>query len=166
MANPSITDPSITDPSIADSSPQGPSVSVEGKVLGRRRPLFTDWAVPLPPTDGEAGKPLTLRDLIIAVVRAEVSAFQLRQSDARLQKILSPADIVQGLAQGKVRMGDRDLTQFVDVDAAIDVAILGFIDGLYYVFLDEVQQENLDAPVYLQPDSRLMFLRLVALVGG
>ena len=46
------------------------------------------------------------------------------------------------------------------------MAILGFIDGLYYVFLDEVQQENLDAPVYLKPDSKLMFLRLVALVGG
>ncbi|MGD1867836.1 MAG: hypothetical protein ACFB0D_25065 [Phormidesmis sp.] len=140
--------------------------TVEGKVIGRRRPLFTDWAVPLPPVEASGSSSLTLRDLIIAVVRAEVSDFQTRQVEARLQKILSAADIAQGLTQGKVTMGDQDLAQFVDVDAAIDVAILGFIDGLYYVFLDEVQQENLDAPVYLKPDSKLMFLRLVALVGG
>ncbi|MEL7225709.1 MAG: hypothetical protein AAF810_00170 [Cyanobacteria bacterium P01_D01_bin.36] len=141
-------------------------ILVDGKVLGRRRPLFTDWAVPLPPVEGSGNSPLTLRDLIICVVKAEVSSFQSRQADARLQKILSRDDIAQGLVKGKVTMGDRDLSQFVDVDSAIDVAILGFIDGLYYVFIDEVQQENLDAPVYLQPDSRLMFLRLVALVGG
>ena len=140
--------------------------TVEGKVIGRRRPLFTDWSVPLPPVEASGSSSLTLRDLIIAVVRAEVSDFQTRQVEARLQKILSAADIAQGLTQGKVTMGDQDLAQFVDVDAAIDVAILGFIDGLYYVFLDEVQQENLDAPVYLKPDSKLMFLRLVALVGG
>jgi len=139
---------------------------VEGRVIGRRRPLFTDWAVPLPPGENGGDGSVTLRDLIIAVVRAEVSDFRTRQAEARLQKILSSAEIKQGLAQGKVTMGDQDLAQFVDVDSAIDVAILGFIDGLYYVFLDEIQQENLDAPVYLKPDSRLMFLRLVALVGG
>ena len=43
---------------------------------------------------------------------------------------------------------------------------MGFIDGLYYVFLDDVQQENLDERVYLKPNSRLTFLRLVALAGG
>lgn len=149
-----------------DACPGQAVIRVDGKVVGRRRPLFTDWAVPLPPINSRQGRPLTLRDLIIAVVRAEVNAFRLRQSETRWQKILSPADIAEGLAKGKVTMGDQDLAQFVDVDAAIDVAILGFIDGLYYVFLDEVQQENLDAPVYLKSDSRLLFLRLVALVGG
>lgn len=142
------------------------AITVEGKVLGRRRPVFTDWSVPLPPGSVSGGGSLTLRDLIICVVRAEVSAFRARQSEQRLQKILSSAEIEQGLNRGKVTLGDRDFDQVVDTDAAIDVAILGFIDGLYYVFLDDVQQENLDAEVYLQPESRLTFLRLVALVGG
>ncbi|MEL7352620.1 MAG: hypothetical protein AAFN38_14435 [Cyanobacteria bacterium J06560_5] len=63
-------------------------------------------------------------------------------------------------------LGDRDFDQSVNPEAAIDVAIMGFIDGLYYVFLDDVQQEDLDATVTLKKESRLTFLRLVALVGG
>lgn len=141
-------------------------VAVEGKVLGRRRPLFTDWSVPLPPESSGGDWPFTLRDLIMCVVRCEVEAFDLRQSEQRLQKVLGRAEIESGLAAGKVTMGDRDFNQPVDLHTAIDTAIMGFIDGLYYVFLDDIQQENLEAEVYLQPDSRLTFLRLVALVGG
>ncbi len=146
-------------------------ITVEGKVLGRRRPLFPDWSVPLPPSVGEGGKPFTLRDLIVCVVHSEVAAFEERQIERRLQKILSRDDIDRGLAQGKVSLGQQnfepsDSVQPVDVKAAVDVAILGFIDGLYYVFLDDVQQEDLDATVPLQAESRLTFLRLVALVGG
>lgn len=141
------------------------AIAVEGKVLGRRRPLFTDWSVPLPPATNGGGS-FTLRDLIMCVVRCEVGAFHTRQAEQRLLRILSKAEIESGLAQGKVTMGDRDFTQSVDVNAAIDTAIMGFIDGLYYVFLDDVQQEDLDATVRLKTDSRLTFLRLVALVGG
>ncbi|NEQ97802.1 MAG: hypothetical protein F6K30_13965 [Cyanothece sp. SIO2G6] len=147
------------------------TITVEGKVFGRRRPVFTDWSVPLPPDTTEGSQPLTLRDLITCVVKAEVEAFRTRQAEQRLQRILSKADIEQGLAVGKVTMGDtlasqHNSGQMVDLEAAIDNALVGFIDGLYYVFLDEVQQDDLDATVHLQPDSWLTFLRLVALVGG
>lgn len=147
------------------------TITVEGKVFGRRRPVFTDWSVPLPPDSAEADPPLTLRDLIACVVKAEVAAFHTRQGEQRLQRILSKAEINQGLAVGKVTMGDTLASQhyseqMVDLEATIDTALVGFIDGLYYVFLDEVQQEDLDATVHLRSDSRLTFLRLVALVGG
>lgn len=140
------------------------SVTVEAKVVGRRRPVITDWSVPLPP--GTNGTPFTLRDLITLVVRAEVKAFQIRQTQQRLQRVLSKAEIAAGLAQGKVTPGDRDFEQTVNPEAAVDNAIMGFIDGLYYVFLDDIQQEDLDATVHLAADSRLTFVRLVALVGG
>lgn len=147
------------------------TITVEGKVLGRRRPLFTDWSVPLPPGVSDGGKPFTLRDLIVCVVHSEIAAFEGRQAERRLQKILSSDEIEQGLAKGKVSLDQQnfeqaDLDQAVNAKAAVDVAILGFIDGLYYVFLDDVQQEDLDATVSLQAESRLTFLRLVALVGG
>jgi hypothetical protein len=111
-------------------------------------------------------EPFTLRDLIICVVKAEVQAFQGRQAEQRLQKILTKPEIEVGLMQGKVTLGDRNLDQTVNLEAAIDTAMMGFIDGLYYVFLDDVQQEDLDQTVHLQSESRLTFLRLVALVGG
>jgi hypothetical protein len=41
-----------------------------------------------------------------------------------------------------------------------------FEDGLYFVFIDEVQQTNLDSEVFLKANSKVIFLRLTALVGG
>ena len=140
------------------------SVTVEARVVGRRRPVVTGWSVPLPPD--VSGASFTLRDLITCVVRAEIKAFQSRQAEQRLQQVLSKAAIATGLAQGKVTLGDRDFEQTVNSEAAVDNAIMGFIDGLYYVFLDDIQQEDLDATVYLTAESRLTFVRLVGLVGG
>lgn len=142
------------------------SIRVEAKVVGRRRPLLTDWAVPLPPEIDAASAPFTLRDLITCVVHAEVEAFHTRQAEQTLRRVLTKDAIAAGLAQGKVTAGERDFEQSVDVNIAVDTAILGFIDGLYYVFLDDIQQEDLDATVHLNSDSCLTFIRLVALVGG
>lgn len=142
------------------------SIRVEAKVVGRRRPLLTNWSVPLPPGMGTDSLPFTLRDLITCIVHAEVGAFHTRQTEQKLRRVLTKEAITEGLTQGKVTAGEREFEQTVDANAAVDTAILGFIDGLYYVFLDEVQQEDLDATVHLTPDSCVTFIRLVALVGG
>ncbi|MEM9803881.1 MAG: hypothetical protein AAF959_01265 [Cyanobacteria bacterium P01_D01_bin.56] len=142
------------------------SIQVEANVVGRRRPLLTDWAVPLPPEIETGGNPFTLRDLITCVVHAEVDAFHTRQAEQTLQRVLTKDAIAEGLTQGKVIAGEREFEHPVDANFALDTAILGFIDGLYYVFLDDVQQEDLDATVHLTPNSCLTFIRLVALVGG
>ncbi len=38
--------------------------------------------------------------------------------------------------------------------------------GLYYIFIDDEQQIELNQPVMLKAKSQLMFLRLTPLVGG
>jgi hypothetical protein len=139
-----------------------PTLTLSGKMLGKTQPLFTDWHLPLP----ALATALTLRDLLTQIVRAEVDGFETRQRQRRLLQILSPAQISAGVEQGKVDLGGSDLAQEVDVEQAIATALQAFEDGLYFVFLDEQQQENLDDAVALQPDSQLLFLRLVALVGG
>ena len=63
-------------------------------------------------------------------------------------------------------MGGREEEPDVDPEQAVETALLAFQDGLYYVFVDEQQVTELDAPVPLRAASRLMFLRLVALAGG
>ncbi|HZT42854.1 MAG TPA: hypothetical protein VFA07_11870 [Chthonomonadaceae bacterium] len=142
------------------------TITIEGKVFGQKRPLFTDWAIPLQPEESTGGERLTLRAFIARVVREEVKAFQERQEQRRLVQALTQADITRGLMKGKIDMGGRDLQQEVDPQAAVDAALLAFEDGIYYVFVDEEQQTDLDREIYLQPDSKVTFLRLVALVGG
>jgi hypothetical protein len=142
------------------------TLTISGKVMGKTRPIFTDWELVLPSESMTDKDLLTLADLLSAVVTAEVEAFRSRQTEGRLNQILTPDRITQGLDRGKITSGGSELDQAVDLRAAIDNAIQSFADGFYYVFIDEEQQTELDRPVKLQPRSQLMFLRLTPLVGG
>src|SRR5258706_4919764 len=139
-------------------------LTVEAKVVGQKRPLFTDWRVELPPFDENQGNHLKLRDLIASIVIKEVEAFRLRQEERKLARVMSSQQIQQSIPTGKVDPGERDLQQPVNTDEATSVALQAFEDGLYFVFIDEVQQTNLDSEVFLKANSKLVFLRLTALV--
>ena len=141
-------------------------LTVEAKVVGQKRPLFTDWRVELPPLDENRSDRLRLRDLITSIVIKEVEALRLRQEERKLARVMSWQQIQQGVIGGKVDPGERDLQQEVDVDAAVAVALQAFEDGLYFVFIDDVQQTHLDREVFLKTNSKVIFLRLTALVGG
>jgi hypothetical protein len=147
------------------------TITVDAKVLGQRKPLVTDRRVPLSlePAAGTDGHGvLRLHDLLAQIVRQEVHAFTQRQEEQRLVRVLSPQAITHAAARGKIAMGGLDdrAPAEVNEDAAVAVALQAFTDGLYFVFLDEVQQQDLDAEVLVRPDSRLTFIRLVALAGG
>ena len=141
-------------------------ISLEGKVLGQKKPIFSNWTMELPPSPAGGGDRLRLRDLITSTVTREVQAFRERQEKRKLALIMTPAEIEQGLAKGKVGPYERDFQQQVDTDQAIAAALQAFEDGIYYVFVDKVQYMNLDDEVILKPGSNVVFLRLVALAGG
>ncbi len=144
-------------------------LTVSGKGLGRRRPLFEDFSIPPPVEQTGDGGPLTLRDLITHVVCQEVVAFEQRQQARRLDRVLSPREIGEGVARGKVSPEGRDPKHAppakVDMEGAVATAIEAFIDGLYLVIIDELEYRELDAIVRLGPDSRITFLRLTFLAG-
>jgi hypothetical protein len=147
----------------------GSLITVEARVVGRRKPLIAGRQVSLvlPPGDAGAGAELRLRDLLTLVVRQEVQAFAQRSEEQRLIRVLSPDQISEGVAKGKVSMGGVESADPpISEETSVTVALQGFIDGLYFVFLDDRQQEDLDAVVSLQPESTLTFIRLVALAGG
>ncbi len=131
--------------------------------MGKTRPTFTDWELSLPK---ELEATITLRSLLTHIVEAEVEAFRSRQTQRRLLNILSPEQIQIGLEQGKIDSGGSELDQAVEMETAIGTALQAFIDGFYFVFLDDEQIEDLEARVALTAQSQLLFLRLVPLVGG
>ena len=140
-------------------------LTISGKALGKKKPLFADFSIPFPPDIGDGGA-VTLRDLIIRVVHAEVDAFTQRQEERKLVRALAGSDIEKGAVRGKIDMGCRNLKQDVDVEQAVGVALEAFSDGLYLVVVDGKEQRSLDSQVFLQPDSRVAFVRLVMLAGG
>jgi hypothetical protein len=66
------------------------TITISGQLLGRTKPLFTDWRVPLPPDIFDNGKRLTLRDLLTRIVLEEVEAFRTRQEQRQKKNILPP----------------------------------------------------------------------------
>jgi hypothetical protein len=141
-------------------------ITINGKTIGQRKPLFADWSIPFPPDLREGGDRLTLRDLISRIVRAEVEAFRRRQHDRQFLRALTEKQIAEGADKGKVDMGGRKLQQAVDDEEAVATALQAFEDGLYLVVVDGEEQAELDREVHLRPDSRVTFVRLVMLAGG
>lgn len=141
-------------------------LTIQGKVLGRKRPLFSDWSFEPPLAwSGEGG--VTLRMLIEKIVRQQVAEFQSRQADAQVLRALTARQIENAAEQGKVTMGESDVgLQQIDVDDAIGNACQAFEDGIYLVVIDEQEQKDLEREIHLQPASRVTFLRLTLLAGG
>ena len=139
------------------------TVTVEGRVAGQRRPVVPAWELPL----SESAERLTLRALIERVVREEVAAFQERQEARRFIRALTASEIEQAAASGKVERGGREEQGGeADPEQAVATALQAFSDGLYYVFVDDEQQQDLNREITLKTGSRVLFLRLVALAGG
>ncbi len=148
-------------------TPPSGTLTVEGKRFGRgAKALFPNFQMPLP-SEWANGATITVRDLIETVVRSEVAAFQTRQEARAVLQTLSPAQIAEGVAKGKIDSGgDPDARQAVDADESVAVALQAFEDGLYYVLINDDQKANLGDTFPVTADTRVTFLRLVALAGG
>ncbi|MFT3686765.1 MAG: hypothetical protein QM783_17900 [Phycisphaerales bacterium] len=142
-------------------------LTIDARAIGTRKPLFEGWSVP-PPDSASGGDDFTLRHLIAHVVRQEVAAFRQRAEARRLDRLLSAAQISTQAAAGKVAPEGRKVGGNAEIteDAAIGAAIQAFEDGLYLVVIDGAEHRELDRAVYLQPDSRLTFVRLTLLAGA
>lgn len=135
--------------------------TLEARQIGRRAALVPSWALQIEYTDQ-----ITLRDLITRVVIEEVQAFLSRQRDARLVRVLTETQIKEGHEAGKIDPLGREHQHNVDPAEGVRTALLGFEDGLYYVFIGNEQITSLDQTIAFRPQLDVLFLRLVALAGG
>ena len=133
---------------------------VQTKVVGRRGTLAS-WEIQ-EPCDAAL-----LRHLIAALVEREVRAFRERQEERKLARVLTGEEILTAAESGRIHMGGDDLAQTVDTATAVEAALTAFRDGLYFVFIDDVQtREPGRSRALTNPGSQLLFLRLTPLVGG
>lgn len=142
-------------------------LTITGRALGRKQPLFADFSVPVSPEDFSAGESLTLRSLLMTIVREQVRAFEERQAQREFLRVLTQREIDTGAERGKIESGESAVgRQKVDPEQAIATALTAFEDGLFLVAIDGQEYRELDRQVFLQPDSRLTFIRLTLLAGG
>ncbi len=137
------------------------NLSLSVKQLGRKKALTTrNYNL------GNFSSQPTLQELIERIVTLEVNAFRERQADNQFLRVLTESQLLEASETGKISLGGQEFRQEVNVDDAIQTAIQAFQDGLYYVFSGETQIEYLTDVVNLELRQDIMFLRLVALVGG
>jgi hypothetical protein len=131
------------------------------KQLGRKKALTTrNYSL------GNFSSQPTLQELLTRIVTLEVNAFRERQADNQFLRVLTETQLLEAADTGKISLGGQGFTQEVNTNEAIQTAIQAFQDGLYYVFNGETQIEYLTDVVNLEFRQDIMFLRLVALVGG
>ena len=139
---------------------------ISTKILGKRKPPIDDWHY-LPPKEitdpGEGG--LTLRELLTHIVIDQVRLYNERQNNSLLTQVLSDQQIQAAAATGEVSMGGNEEIQLASEEMAIGTALQAFEDGLYLVFIDETEQSDLDAQVFVNKESKLTFIKLTFLAG-
>ena len=146
--------------------PNPVAVTVEGQQLGLKKPLIQPRKIELPETLTSQANVVTLRNLIHYLVQLEVDAFQDRQENRQLFRVLTAAQIEAGKNEGRIDPAEKNLWQVVNLEEAVRTAIQAFEDGLYFVFFNEQQLTSLDDAIQLTDESSLKFVRLVALAGG
>jgi hypothetical protein len=109
---------------------------------------------------------VTLRQLLEVLVSHELAAYERRRTSSRTLRVLTPSDLARGAETGRFGREARGVPAAPPLDEAVARAIEAFTDGLYFVFLDDVQLEDLDAFLGIESHSRLRLVRLVALAGG
>jgi hypothetical protein len=133
-------------------------VIVETKVVGTTGTESRHVAVP--------ADVASLRDLLSALVRHELACYEQRRTASKTLRVLTPADLARGVDTGAYGHEERAFAAARPVAQAIERAVEAFTDGLFLVFIDDVQVEELEAPVVVRPDSTLRLIRLLALAGG
>ena len=140
---------------------------VQGKALGSKRKLFTDFSVPTPPQWRDGPERPTLRALIGHLVRQEVENFNQRQEERRLTKVLTQKQIDEAASKGKVDAGgDETERAKADADVSVATACQAFEDGLFLAVIDGEEVKELDRELHLAEDSQVAFVRLTLLAGG
>lgn len=134
-------------------------LNVVVKRTGKRKELMTEqcWL-------SEA--PNTLREMITGIVHHSVNAFITKQAEQRLIPYLTEVDIGASASSGKVGFGTIHDERQPDEHQAVETALLAFTDGLYRVFVNEEEIEQLDTPLVLKDGDKIVFMRFTMLAGG
>ena len=138
------------------------TITVEAKTIGQKNPSDISWEVFI----DQVQVKYTLRELITSVVQEEVNSYNQKYHQNRLSPVLTFDDIEQGKADGKIGFSGKSSYPIIDSQKEIEKAVKAFRIGQYYLFVDDVQVNDLDDEVVLKSNSKVAFLRLTPLRGG
>jgi len=110
--------------------------------------------------------PLTLRELIKAIVAKNVKEFNKKLKKERLIDYLTKEQIENSAELGKVSFGNIYNNSNQSLNKALEEAYLAYEDGIYKVFIGDNETGFLDEPLDIKDEDVLTFIKFTMLSGG
>lgn len=109
-------------------------------------------------------KPETVKELITDLVELGVKEYNARKDQGQILPYLTKEEIQDQASSGKVSFGLRG-GEDADAEKAAANAIQCFEDGIFRVFADDEELENLDQKIPWTEETVFTFVRLAMLAG-
>lgn len=108
----------------------------------------------------EIPKVSTLKELLIVILYNEYKTVYDNQ-----MKILNDEDIEQLVKLGKVSFSTLYNEDKKDLDELVEVMLQDFQDGLYRVYINGQEYQDINSQIVLQENDEVVFIRFVMLAG-
>lgn len=135
-------------------------IYVRVKAIGKRKDILAPTPYTIP------DEICSLRQLLTAVVQKEVAQYNSKEAEAQLIPFLTQQELDDQAKIGKVSFGTIYSDKKADPGKAVTNAIQCWEDGLVRVFMEEEELTDLDAPLTIEAQSVLTFIRLTFLAGS
>lgn len=135
-------------------------VYVRCKALGKRKDILAPMPYTIPDDI------FSLRQLLTAIVLNETAQYNSKEAGTQLIPFLTQNELDEQAKSGKVSFGTMYSDKKADPAKAVLNAIQCWEDGLVRVFMNEEELTDLDAPLTIEPQSVLTFIRLTFLAGS
>ena len=135
---------------------------VQIKELGKRKPKLKKQKIQIPTLETTT----SLKTFIHLLVEQQLQAFDDRKKKESIIPFLDNGQIQEQMQHGKVSFSASYNAETVTLSTAQATATQAFEDGLYAIFIDDNQKENLDAHCSVQENSIVTFIRLTFLSGS
>ena len=113
-----------------------------------------------------SGDAVCLKALIEEIVLHNVKAYNNKKVDSLITNFLTSDEIEEMAQKGKVGFRERYNIEKQDPQKAVSNAIQAFEDGIYRVFINDNEIENLQTPISLKENDHLAFIKFIMLAGG
>ncbi|WP_025027811.1 hypothetical protein [Caldalkalibacillus mannanilyticus] len=129
------------------------------KSLVKKNKFLTNREVTLSKT------PNTLRELLVEIITQQVQQFNSKELETPFINYLTEQEMERHRMTGKIGFQSTYNDQNADPSQAVRAAIQAFEDGIFKVFVEEVELEQLDRPLLLKDGDVVVFIRLTMLAG-
>ncbi|WP_185288524.1 hypothetical protein [Chryseobacterium lactis] len=140
-------------------------IKVTVKQLGKKHPVLSEQKIEIAYEDSN----ISLENLLELIVQQQVDAFNAKSfelEDEDYAKISQDSYLNILTDTGKVGFGSIYNLKKADVQKAQENAIQAFEDGMFAVFYNDEQLEDLTQTIDLSLQHPFTFIRLTFLVGS